>query len=111
MTEEQADGPGPTGVIGVVLPPSGLPQCLIQRGIGALQTVNNQTLSAFIWSVADLLRGDHTQTLEGFWSLVKGGVVGPFHKVSAKYLRPYVAEFQVRYNNRENPDILRAATC
>ncbi len=55
----------------------------------------------------------HTQTIEGFWSLVKRGVVGTFHKVSAKYLPLYVAEFEFRYNNRENDDIFGAAirTC
>ena len=47
----------------------------------------------------------HTQTIEGFWSLVKRGMVGTFHKVSAKYLPLYVAEFQFRYNNRLNADI------
>ena len=51
----------------------------------------------------------HTQTIEGFWSLVKRGMVGTFHKVSAKYLPLYVAEFQFRYNNRENNDIFGAA--
>jgi len=51
----------------------------------------------------------HTQTIEGFWSLVKRGVVGTFHKVSAKYLPLYVAEFQFRYNNRGNADIFGAA--
>jgi ISXO2-like transposase domain len=51
----------------------------------------------------------HTQTIEGFWSLVKRGMVGTFHKVSAKYLPLYVAEFQFRYNNRENDDIFGAA--
>jgi ISXO2-like transposase domain len=28
----------------------------------------------------------HTQTIDGFWSLIKRGVVGTFHKVSRKYL-------------------------
>ena len=41
----------------------------------------------------------HTNTIEGFWSILKRGVMGTFHKVSRKYLPLYVAEFQFRYNN------------
>ena len=51
----------------------------------------------------------HTQTIEGFWSIFKRGVVGTFHKMSAKYMPLYVAEFQFRYNNRFNPDMFGAA--
>ena len=51
----------------------------------------------------------HTNTIEGFWSLVKRGMIGTFHKVSHKYLPLYVAEFQFRYNNRQNPDIFGEA--
>ena len=51
----------------------------------------------------------HTNTIEGFWSILKRGVVGTFHKVSAKYMALYVAEFQFRYNNRENVDIFGVA--
>jgi transposase-like protein len=51
----------------------------------------------------------HTQTIEGFWSLIERGMIGTFHKVSAKYLPLYVAEFQFLYNNRENDDIFGAA--
>ena len=51
----------------------------------------------------------HTNTIEGFWSLVKRGMVGTFHKVSKKYLPLYVAEFQFRYNNRLNEDIFGTA--
>ncbi len=40
---------------------------------------------------------------------MKRGIVGAFHKVSAKYLPLYVAEFQFRYNNRLNPDIFAEA--
>jgi transposase-like protein len=51
----------------------------------------------------------HTQTIEGFWSLVKRGIIGTFHKISRKYLPLYVNEFQFRYNNRMNADIFGAA--
>jgi transposase-like protein/IS1 family transposase len=51
----------------------------------------------------------HTQTIEGFWSIFKRGVMGTFHKMSAKYMPLYVAEFQFRYNNRGNADIFGAA--
>lgn len=47
----------------------------------------------------------HTNTLEGFWSLLKRGVIGQFHYVSAKYLNRYIDEFCFRYNNRNNENI------
>ena len=51
----------------------------------------------------------HTQTIEGFWSLIKGGgVAGTFHKFSKKYLPSYVDEFKFRDNSRMNADIFRA---
>jgi transposase-like protein len=62
------------------------------------QTVDHHRKQYVVGSV-------HTNTIEGFWSIFKRGVVGSFHKVSAKYLPLYVAEFQFRYNNRNNPDI------
>lgn len=51
----------------------------------------------------------HTNTIEGFWSLIKRGIVGTFHNVSKKYLPLYVAEFEFRYNNRQNADIFGEA--
>ena len=51
----------------------------------------------------------HTNTIEGFWSIFKRGIVGTFHNVSKRYLHLYVAEFQFRYNNRFNDDIFGTA--
>ena len=39
------------------------------------------------------VRGDvHTNTIEGFWSLVKRGIGGVYHSVSKKYLQTYLNE-------------------
>lgn len=43
----------------------------------------------------------HTQTIEGFWSLVKRGISGTHHAVSAKHLQGYLNEYVWRYNNRD----------
>lgn len=61
------------------------------------------------WSGEYVAGAVHTQTIDSFWSLIKRGVVGTFHKVSKKYLPLYVAEFEFRYNNRDNPDIFGRA--
>jgi transposase-like protein len=47
----------------------------------------------------------HTNTLEGFWSLLKRGVIGQYHYVTPKYLNKYIDEFCFRYNNRTNTDV------
>ena len=44
----------------------------------------------------------HTQTIEGFWSLVKRGISGTYHAVSAKHLQSYLDEFVWRYNHRND---------
>jgi transposase-like protein len=42
----------------------------------------------------------HTQTIEGFWSLLKRGIGGVYHSVSTKYLQSYCDEYSFRYNRR-----------
>jgi transposase-like protein len=45
----------------------------------------------------------HTNTIEGFWSLVKRGIGGVYHAVSAKHLQGYLNEYAWRYNHRNEP--------
>ena len=44
----------------------------------------------------------HTNTIEGFWALLKRGIFGSFHSVSRKHLQRYVDEFCYRYNLRQH---------
>ena len=63
------------------------------------------------------MSGDiRTNTIEGLWSLVKRGIAGTHHAVSAKHLQGYLNEYAWRYNHRNDPRVmfdlllLRAAT-
>ena len=43
----------------------------------------------------------HTQTIEGFWSLLKRGIGGVYHAVSTTYLQSYLDEYSFRCNHRQ----------
>ena len=47
----------------------------------------------------------HTNTLEGFLSLLKRGVIGQYHYVTPTHLNKYIDEFCFRYNERKNDKI------
>jgi transposase len=48
----------------------------------------------------------HTNTIEGFWSLVKRGIGGVYHSVSDKYLQSYLDEYSFRYNRRDQGNLI-----
>ncbi|WP_299319347.1 IS1595 family transposase [uncultured Maribacter sp.] len=49
----------------------------------------------------------HTNTIEGFWSLLKRGIFGIYHFTSKKHLQLYVDEFVFRYNSRTSSEAMR----
>ena len=44
----------------------------------------------------------HTNTIEGFWSLLKNGIRGTHRMVGREYLQDYVNEYTFRYNHRRD---------
>ena len=42
----------------------------------------------------------HTNTIDGFWSLVKRGIGGVYYQVGREYLQSYLNEYCFRYNRR-----------
>jgi transposase-like protein len=49
----------------------------------------------------------HTNTVESAFSLLKRGVMGTWHRISAKHLQSYCDEMCFRFNNRKNPYLFR----
>jgi transposase-like protein len=47
----------------------------------------------------------HTNSVENAFSLLKRGVIGTWHKISAKHLPAYLAEMEFRFNRRKNHDL------
>lgn len=51
---------------------------------------------------SEYVRGDvYTNTIEGFWAILKRGIIGIYHFTSKQHLQRYVDEFAFRYNTRQ----------
>jgi hypothetical protein len=48
----------------------------------------------------------HTNTIEGFWSMLKRAIIGQYHKVSVNHLQEYLNEIAFKYNHRNNKNTL-----
>lgn len=70
--------------------------------LGIKRFMPHKVINHQVWYVD----GDiHTNTIEGFWALLKRGIVGQFHKVSIRHLPKYLDEFCFRYNHRNDSDM------
>lgn len=67
---------------------------LVADMVASHETVNH--------GIGEYVRGDvHTNTIEGYFSILKRGINGTYHHVSGQHLKRYLAEFDFRYNNRK----------
>jgi transposase-like protein len=72
------------------------------RGIGSEYAGGHEVVCH---KVKEYVRGDvHSNTVEGFFAIVKRGLNGIYHSVSKKHLHRYLAEYEFRYNNRTLDD-------
>jgi transposase-like protein len=57
----------------------------------------------------EYVRGEaHTNTVEGYFSILKRGITGTYHHISAQHLKRYLAEFDFRYNERSALEVTDA---
>ena len=62
-------------------------------------------------SIGEYVRDQaHTNGVESFWSLLKRGFNGTYHKMSPKHLDRYVNEFANRHNIRDKDTIEQMRT-
>ena len=59
---------------------------------------NHQTVKHSVGGYVDGMA--HTNGIESFWSMLKRGYKGTYHRMSAKHLQRYVNEFSGRHNVR-----------
>lgn len=62
------------------------------------KTINH---SSGVYVVGDI----HTNTVESAFSLLKRGIMGTWHRISAKHLPAYLEEMEFRFNRRANPNL------
>ncbi len=51
-----------------------------------------------------LFQKQYTNTIEGFWSLMKRSIMGIYHFISKKHIELYLNEFTYRYNTRKETE-------
>ncbi|MBI3404522.1 MAG: IS1595 family transposase [Acidobacteria bacterium] len=79
---------------------SSYPKAMIMSGI---HKRNHKTIKHSHGRYVD---GDtHTNTVESAFSLLKRGIMGTWHRISAKHLQAYCTEMSFRFNRRENADL------
>ena len=61
------------------------------QGHGTVNHGIEEYVRAYFW---------HTNTVEGYFSILKRGINGVYHHVSSAHLKRYLVEFDFRYNER-----------
>jgi len=72
------------------------------RAVGeAKHETVNHTAKEYVRFGTDI----HTNSIESAFSLLKRGIMGTWHKISAKHLQAYLDEMTFRFDRRKNPDL------
>jgi transposase-like protein len=77
------------------------------RGYGGLKKEFKHSVIRHSWKVYARKEGDvliSTNTIEGYFSILKRGINGVYHHVGKHNLHRYLSEFDFRYNSRDMKD-------
>lgn len=88
-------------VIGEVLPPSTTIYTDASHILRNVREMGKGYKHFAIKHKTGYVRGHiHTNTIEGFWALVKRGITGVYFQVGREYLQSYLDEYTFRFNRR-----------
>jgi transposase-like protein len=74
--------------------------------VAAMRKAGRKNHKTINHSAGSYVMGDiHTNTVESAFSLLKRGITGTWHKISAKHLPAYLEEMSFRFNRRKRPDL------
>lgn len=81
--------------------------------LGIKTMMPHKSIDHAVWYVNGEI---HTNTIESFWSLLKRGIIGQYHKVSVRHLPKYIDEFCYRWNHNKQKGLFeytleRAVRC
>jgi transposase-like protein len=76
-------------------------------GYGGLRKTHRHSVIRHSWKIYARKEGDvliSTNTIEGYFSILKRGINGVYHHVGKHHLHRYLLEFDFRYNSRHTED-------
>jgi transposase-like protein len=76
-------------------------------GYGGLRRTHRHSIIRHSWKIYARKEGDvliSTNTIEGYFSILKRGIKGVYHHVGKQHLDRYLSEFDFRYNSRHIED-------
>jgi len=90
-------------------------QSIIRKNVDKSATINTDEMGSYKGldqhfaahgvvrhSAGEYAHGEtHTNTIEGYFSILKRGLIGTYHKCGEQHLQRYANEFDFRYNNRK----------
>lgn len=89
------------------------PEAIIYTdGFGAYKDLNKEFAGhgIVLHDKGEYVNGNvHTNTIEGFWSIMKRGIIGVYHFTSHKHLQRYCDEYTYRYNTRKEDSVEKFA--
>jgi transposase-like protein len=74
--------------------------------VAAMRKAGRKNHKTINHSAGSYVVGDvHTNTVESAFSLLKRGIMGTWHRLSAKHLASYLEEMEFRFNRRKSSDL------